>query len=103
MSTPNSTSLGHMRLINGMTLSVQLGVPLEPYRTWDSGRPPVRRDILTRANELALGADPHALRPLATLARLVYQRSLYVTRGEWQCGVVNELRQLRRNAALSQR
>jgi DNA-binding transcriptional regulator YiaG len=52
--------------------AAQLGVSLETYRTWDSGRRPVRPDVLTRANELALRADPHALRPLATLARLIH-------------------------------
>jgi DNA-binding transcriptional regulator YiaG len=52
------------------SFAAQLGVPLETYRTWDSGRRPVRPDILTRANELALRADPHALRPLEMLARL---------------------------------
>jgi DNA-binding transcriptional regulator YiaG len=52
--------------------AAQLGVPIETYRTWDSGRRPVRLDILTRANELALRADPHALRPLEMLARLIH-------------------------------
>ena len=33
---------------------------------------------------------------------LVCRRSLYVSRGEWQCGAVNELRQLRRDGNLSQ-
>jgi hypothetical protein len=52
--------------------AAQLGVSLETYRTWDSGRRPVRPDVLARANELALRADPHALRPLETLARLIH-------------------------------
>jgi DNA-binding transcriptional regulator YiaG len=54
------------------TFAAQLGVPLETYRTWDSGRRLVRPDILSRANELALRADPHALRPLDALARLIH-------------------------------
>ena len=54
------------------TFAAQLGVPLETYRTWDSGRRQVRPDILTRANELALRVDPHALRPLDALARLIH-------------------------------
>lgn len=33
----------------------------------------------------------------------VRRRSLYVSRGEWQCGTVNELRELRHQADLSQR
>jgi DNA-binding XRE family transcriptional regulator len=54
------------------TFAAQLDVPLETYRTWDSGRRLVRPDILSRANELALRADPHALRPLDALARLIH-------------------------------
>jgi len=34
------------------SFAAQLGIPLGTYRTWDSGRRPVRPDILTRANEL---------------------------------------------------
>jgi DNA-binding transcriptional regulator YiaG len=51
--------------------AAQLGVSLETYRTWDSGRRPVRLEILTRANEMALRHDPQALLPLETLARLI--------------------------------
>ena len=47
--------------------AAQLGVSLETYRTWDSGRRPVRLEILTRANEMALRHDPQALLPLETL------------------------------------
>jgi len=54
------------------SFAAQLGVSLETYRTWDSGRRPVRPAILTRANELALRHDPHALLPLETLARLIH-------------------------------
>ena len=54
-------------------------VPLETYRTWDSGRRSVRTDVLIRANELALRCDPHALLALDTLARLihVHRRTLH--------------------------
>ncbi len=52
--------------------AAQLGVPLETYRTWDSGRRPARLDVLTKANALALPADPHASLPLATIARLIH-------------------------------
>jgi len=62
----------HVLAVSQASFAAQLDVPLETYRTWDSGRRPVRRDILARANELALRADPHALRPLATLARLIH-------------------------------
>lgn len=52
--------------------AAELGVALETYRTWDSGRRPVRREILTRANALALRRDPQALLPLDTLALLIH-------------------------------
>ena len=52
--------------------ATQLGVSLETYRTWDSGRRPVRLEILTRANELALRHNPDALLSLDTLARLIH-------------------------------
>jgi ribosome-binding protein aMBF1 (putative translation factor) len=55
-----------------LTSFTQLGVSLETYRTWDSGRRPARPDLLTRANALARRCDPHALRPLETLARLIH-------------------------------
>src|SRR5580765_3911247 len=52
--------------------AADLSVPLETYRTWDSGRRPVRSEVLTRANACALRHDPHALLPLDTLALLVH-------------------------------
>jgi transcriptional regulator with XRE-family HTH domain len=54
------------------SFAAQLGVSLETYRAWDSGRRPVRLQILVRANEMALRHDPQALLPLDTLARLVH-------------------------------
>jgi DNA-binding transcriptional regulator YiaG len=54
------------------SFAAQLGVSLETYRTWDSERRPVRLEILSRANELALRHNPHALLPLETLARLIH-------------------------------
>ena len=62
----------HALALSQSSFAAQLGVSLETYRTWDSGRRPVRPDILTRANELALRADPHALPPLEMLARLIH-------------------------------
>jgi transcriptional regulator with XRE-family HTH domain len=62
----------HALAFSQSRFAAQLGVSLETYRTWDSGRRPVRPDVLTRANALALRADPHALRPLETLARLIH-------------------------------
>jgi DNA-binding transcriptional regulator YiaG len=52
--------------------AAQLGVSLETYRTWDSGRRPIRLEMLTRANELALRHNPHELVSLETLARLIH-------------------------------
>jgi len=52
--------------------AAELGVPLETYRTWDSGRRHVRPEVLTRANACALRHNPHALLPLDTLALLVH-------------------------------
>ena len=52
------------------SFSARLGVSLETYRTWDSGRRPPRLEDLTTANELALRNNPQALLPLGTLARL---------------------------------
>jgi DNA-binding transcriptional regulator YiaG len=74
-SGPTSFTLRECRRALALSQSIfaaQLGVPLETYRTWDSGRRPARPDILTRANELALRADPHAWRPLEMLARLIH-------------------------------
>ncbi len=62
----------HALALSQSNFAAQLGVPLETYRTWDSGRRAVRPDILTKANDLALRADPQALRPLETLARLIH-------------------------------
>ena len=58
--------------LSQVNFAAQLGVSLETYRTWDAGRRPVRPEMLTRANELALRHDPHTLLPLETLARLIH-------------------------------
>ena len=52
--------------------AAELGVPLETYRTWDSGRRHVRPEVLNLANTCALRHDPHALLPLDTLALLIH-------------------------------
>jgi DNA-binding transcriptional regulator YiaG len=62
----------HALALSQSSFAAQLGVSLETYRRWDSGRRAVRLEILARANELALRADPYALRPLAILARLIH-------------------------------
>lgn len=52
--------------------AAELGVPLETYRTWDSGRRHARSEILTQANVRALCHDRRALLPLDTLALLIH-------------------------------
>ena len=76
------------------SFAAQLGIPLETYRTWDSGRRLVRLDILTRANELMLRADPQALRPLETLARLihVHVKTLYAAAKDGRLRVTYDTR-----------
>lgn len=54
------------------SFAAELGVPVETFRTWDSGRRPARRDVLTRANALALRRNPHVLLPLDTLALMIH-------------------------------
>ena len=74
--------------------AAQLGVSIETYRTWDSGRRPVRFEILTRANELALCQDPEALLPLETLARLigVHVRTLHAAAKDGRLRVTYDTR-----------
>ena len=76
-SRPPLTSLTLRQCREALGLSqanfaLQLGVPLETYRTWDSGRRPARSETLISANAQALRADPHALLPLETLALLIH-------------------------------
>ncbi len=52
--------------------AAHLGVSVETYRTWDSGRRLPNRGVLAKANEQALRSQPHALLPLDTLARLIH-------------------------------
>ena len=89
------------------SFATQLGVSLETYRTWDSGRRPVRSEILTRANELALRQNPHALLPLETLARLirVHVRTLHAAAKDGRLRVTYDtrttFRRLRSRATLA--
>ena len=80
--------------LSQLSFAAQLGVSLETYRTWDSGRRPTRPEILTRANELALRADPHALRPLEMLARLihVHVKTLYAAAKDGRLRVTYDTR-----------
>jgi DNA-binding transcriptional regulator YiaG len=89
------------------TFSAQLGVSLETYRTWDSGRRQPRFDVLTRANELALRSKPDVLLPLETLARLihVHVRTLHAAAKDWRLRVTyntrTAFRRLRAQATLA--
>ena len=76
------------------SFAAQLGVSLETYRTWDSGRRPARPAVLARANELALRANPHALQPLPVLARLihVHVKTLYAAAKDGRLGVTYDTR-----------
>jgi len=85
----------------------QLGVGLETYRTWDSGRRHVRADMLTRANELALRRDAHALLKFEALARLihVHPRTLHAAAKDGRLRVTYDtrttFRRLRARATLA--
>src|SRR4029450_8345487 len=58
--------------LSQVSFADQLGVAIETYRTWDSGRRPVRPEILIQANVRALHHDQHALFSLDTLALLIH-------------------------------
>ena len=76
------------------TFAAQLGISLETYRTWDSGRRFPRPTVLTTANELALRAEPHVLRPLPMLARLihVHVKTLYAAAKDGRLRVTYDTR-----------
>jgi DNA-binding transcriptional regulator YiaG len=57
--------------LSQLEFATQLGVPLNTYRTWDSGRRPVRITILARARALAGHADRRAPLSLETLALIL--------------------------------
>lgn len=80
--------------ISQSSFAAQLGVPLETYRTWDSGRRSVRTDVLTRANALALRCDPHALLSFDTLARLIHihRRTLHAAAKDGRLRVTYDTR-----------
>jgi len=74
--------------------AAELGVPLETYRTWDSGRRHVRPEVLSRANGCALRHDPHALLPLDTLALMirVHVRTLHAAAKDGRLRVTYDTR-----------
>ena len=80
--------------LSQVSFAAQLGVSIETYRTWDSGRRSARPVVLTRGNELALRADPRALRPLPVLARLihVHVKTLYAAAKDGRLRVTYDTR-----------
>ena len=66
--------------LSQLEFATQLSVPLDTYRTWDSGRRPVRKTILVRARALAGQRDRRAPLSLDTLALIldVHVRTLRV-------------------------
>jgi DNA-binding transcriptional regulator YiaG len=105
-----SLTLRQCRYALGLSQSsfaAELGVALETYRTWDSGRRPVRLEILTRANALALRRDPQALLPLDTVALLinVHVRTLHAAAKDGRLRVAYDtrttFRRLRTRATLA--
>lgn len=56
--------------LSQIAFATQLGVPVNTYRTWNSGRRPVRDAVLARARALAGARDRRAL-SLATLALIL--------------------------------
>jgi transcriptional regulator with XRE-family HTH domain len=89
------------------SFAAELGVALETYRTWDSGRRLVRLEILTRARTLALRRDPQALLPLDTVALLinVHVRTLHAAAKDGRLRVAYDtrttFRRLRTRATLA--
>ena len=57
--------------LSQLEFATHLGVPLDTYRTWDSGRRPVRETILARARALAVQHDRRATLSLDTLALVI--------------------------------
>src|SRR5476649_2181327 len=57
--------------LSQLEFATQLGVPLETYRTWDSGRRSVRDTVLARARALAGQHDRRAPLSLDTLALIL--------------------------------
>jgi transcriptional regulator with XRE-family HTH domain len=66
--------------LSQIEFAVKLDVPLETYRTWDSGRRLVRDTILAQARALAGAHDRRAPLSLETLALIlgVHVRTLQV-------------------------
>ena len=57
--------------LSQIAFAIQLGLPLNTYRTWDSGRRPVRDAVLARARALADARDRRVPLSLAILALIL--------------------------------
>ena len=105
-----SLTLRECRRVLGVTqkrFAEDLGVALETYRTWDSGRRNVPSQIITRANILAARHDRHSLVPLDTVAILigVHVRTLHAAAKDGRLRVTYDtrttFRRLRTRATLA--
>ena len=80
--------------ISQAAFAQQLGVPLESYRTWDSGRRAPPGAVVQRARGLARHPDDAELLPLRALAALVgvHVRTLHSAARDGRLTVVYETR-----------
>src|SRR5262245_57645531 len=73
---PNNslTMIRDVRMALGLSqrpLALRLGISLESYRPWDSGRRDTPNDIIERALAIARGDDTNLPMPLSKLSRLL--------------------------------
>jgi len=92
-----SLTLRQCRHALGLTqarFAEDLGVALETYRTWDSGRRRVPSPIITRANTLAVRYDRDGLVPVGTVAIVigVHVRTLHAAAKDGRLRVTYDTR-----------
>ena len=80
--------------ISQAVFAQQLGVPVESYRTWDSGRRTPPEAVVQRARGLAVHRDDAELLPLQVLAALVgvHVRTLHSAARDGRLAVVYDTR-----------
>ena len=80
--------------ISQAAFAEQLGVPVESYRTWDSGRRTPPGEVVQRARGLAGHPDDTELLPLGALAALVrvHVRTLHSAARDGRLAVVYDTR-----------
>ncbi len=89
-ATPTLRQCREILALSQLEFATQLGVPLDTYRTWDSGRRPARDTILARARALAGQCHPHTPLSLDTLALIldVHVRTLRVAARDGRLRVI---------------